>query len=299
MDLAALADFNLVATHAGFGRASRASGRPKASLARRVTELEESLGVRLFERGRMALHLTEEGQALHAQTRIPLNEIAEAAEAIRGGSVMPRGRLRINTPVLFSQVAMGRVAAGFARAYPQVLLEVTAEDRFIDPVEDGYDVVIRVNPRPDDRLVGRCFLKDEWLLVAPVSLDRPALSKPGTGARLPAIVRTQPVEDSVWRVIDRGDEVAYHPEPVLKLSSMIMVREALVAGIGAALLPRFMVADALSDGRVVSWGTYVGHTVEVWVLYTSRRLISSKVTAFVDFLIGSFPDATIVAGSAG
>ena len=299
MDLAALADFNLVATHAGFGRASRASGRPKASLARRVSELEESLGVRLFERGRMSLHLTEEGRALHAQTRVPLNELAEAAEAVRGGFATPRGRLRINTPVLFSQVAMGRVAASFARAYPQVLLEVTAEDRFIDPVEDGYDVVIRVNPRPDDRLVGRCFLRDEWLLVVPASLHRPAGSEPGACSRLPAIVRTQPIEDNVWRVVDRGSEVAYHPDPVLKLSSMIMVREALVAGIGAALLPRFMVADALSDGRVVSWGTYVGHTVEVWVLYTSRRLISNKVTAFVDFLIGSFPSATIVAGPSG
>ena len=298
MDLEALTDFNLVALHGGFGRASRASGRPKGSLARRIAGLEEDLGVRLFERGRMSLHLTDEGRELHARTQISLDDLAEAAEAVRGGLATPRGRLRINTPVLFGQVAMGRVAAGFARAYPQVLLEITAEDRFIDPVEDGYDVVIRVNPRPDDRLVGRCFLKDEWLLVTPATLPRAAESRLGTGWRLPAIVRLQPTDEEEWRVIDRGSETTYLPEPVLKLSSMIMVREALMAGLGAALLPRFMVADELAAGSVVSLGTYFGHTVEVWVLYTSRRLNSGKVMAFVDFLIGSFPDVTMMVGKA-
>lgn len=296
MDLAALTDFNLVALHGGFGRASRASGRPKGSLARRIAGLEENLGVRLFERGRMSLHLTDEGRELHARTQISLDDLAEAAEAVRGGLAMPRGRLRINTPVLFGQVAMGRVAAGFARAFPQVLLEITAEDRFIDPVEEGYDVVIRVNPRPDDRLIGRCFLKDEWLLVTPASLPRPTGSS--AGWRLPAIVRL-PTDEDGWRILDRGTEFTYLPEPVLKLSSMIMVREALVAGLGAALLPRFMVADELAAGRLVSLGTYTGHTVEVWVLYTSRRLNSGKVTAFVDFLIGSFPASTIEAGTTG
>ena len=297
MDLAALTDFNLVALHGGFGRASRASGRPKGSLARRIAGLEEDLGVRLFERGRMSLHLTDEGRELHARTQISLDDLAEAAEAVRGGLATPRGRLRINTPVLFGQVAMGRVAAGFARAFPQVLLEITAEDRFIDPVEEGYDVVIRVNPRRDDRLVGRCFLKDEWLLVTPASLPPPTDSRPGAGCRLPAIVRL-PTDDDEWRILDRGSEAIYIPDPVLKLSSMIMVREALMAGIGAALLPRFMVADELAAGRVVSLGTYVGHKVEVWVLYTSRRLNSGKVTAFVDFLIGSFPDVTMMVGKA-
>jgi DNA-binding transcriptional LysR family regulator len=100
MDLAALIDFNLVAAHGGFGRASRATERPKATLSRRVAELESSLGVRLFERGSRSLQLTEEGRTLHAHTRALSNEITEACEAVRGRLAGPRGRLR--PPRLFN-----------------------------------------------------------------------------------------------------------------------------------------------------------------------------------------------------
>ena len=114
MDLLALVDFNLVARHGGFGRAARATGRPKATLSRRVAELESSLGLRLFERGARMLKLTQEGQALHTRTGTLLSEIDETAAAIALGGEQARGRLRISAPMLFSQAAMGKLAAGFA-----------------------------------------------------------------------------------------------------------------------------------------------------------------------------------------
>jgi len=83
------------------------------------------------------------------------------------------------------------------------------------------------------------------------------------------------------------------PDPVLRLSTMIMVGDAVSAGAGAALLPHFMVAEDLTSGRLVTWGVAIDHTVSVWVLHTSRRLVSSKVTAFVQFLVASFPDAAL------
>lgn len=293
MHYSALVDFNLVASHGGFGRASRAAGRPKATLSRRIAELEASLGVRLFERGQRALQLTDEGRALHARTQAPMNEVAEVVEAIRDGLTEPRGRLRVNTPVLFGHIAMGRVAAEFTKLYPQVQVEITAEDRFVDPIQEGYDIVIRVNPRPDDQLIGRCFLRDKWLLVAPASLTRPLKATPGGSLGIPAIVRSHAPESDEWHILQDDRVVVYRPEPVLRLSSMIMVRDALVAEIGAALLPRFMVADALASGQVVTWGVYTEHAVEVWVLHTSWRLVSSKVRAFVDFLVSCFPDAML------
>src|SRR5271156_5703842 len=173
MDLHALADFNLVAVHGGFGRASRVSGRSKATLSRRVAELEQTLGVRLIERGSQNLRLTDEGRALHERTYGPLSEIAEAGEAVVLGASSPRGRLRVSAPVVIAHVAFGRIGARFALAYPDVQLEIVAEDRKVDPVEDGYDLVIRVDPSPDDRLVGRCFLHDERLIVAHPDLPQP------------------------------------------------------------------------------------------------------------------------------
>jgi DNA-binding transcriptional LysR family regulator len=135
MDLLALADFNLVARHGGFGKASRAAGRPKATLSRRVAELEASLDLRLFERGARVLKLTEEGRALFERTGQLLTELDETAAAIASGGHTPRGRLRISAPLLFSQTAMGKVAAGFALKFPEVRLEVTTEDRSVDMIE--------------------------------------------------------------------------------------------------------------------------------------------------------------------
>ena len=122
MDLLALADFNLVARHGGFGKAARAAARPKATLSRRVAELEASLDVRLFERGARTLRLTEEGRALFDRTAILLTELDETAAAIASRGQRPRGRLRISAPLLFSQTAMGRIAAGFATKFPEIRL---------------------------------------------------------------------------------------------------------------------------------------------------------------------------------
>ena len=268
------------------------SGRPKATLSRRVAELEADLGVRLFERGSRSLRLTEEGRALQSQTQGPLSDIAEASETIRGGLSGPRGRLRINVPVLFGNIAMGRLAAAFAAAHPQVRLEVTAEDRFIDPVEEGYDVVIRVNPRPTDHLVGRCFLKDHGLLVVPASLARPTDNDWGGELRVPAVVRIASGEAGPWKILNGDRQMTFLPDPVLRFSSMAMVRDAVFAGAGAAVMPRFLAAEGLANGSLTIWGTVVDHPVEVWVLHTSQKLVSSKVKAFIQFLIASFPDAS-------
>ena len=117
MDLHALADFHLVATHGGFGRASRASGQPKATLSRRVRELEKSLGVRLIERGSRTLRLTDEGVALHARTGSHMGEIAEALQDVKAGLGRPSGRLRVSVPLLFAQTSLGALAAAFLAAF--------------------------------------------------------------------------------------------------------------------------------------------------------------------------------------
>ena len=174
MDLIGLANFVLVARHGGFGKAARATGRPKATLSRRVADLEASLGMRLLERGARTLKLTEEGQALHQRAGALLTELDETASAIAAGGGRPQGRLRISAPLLFSQTAMGKLAASFALKFPQVKLEVTTEDRAVDMVEEGYDLVIRVNPDPDNNLVGRVFLRDRLVVVAPAGLNYPS-----------------------------------------------------------------------------------------------------------------------------
>jgi DNA-binding transcriptional LysR family regulator len=289
MDLRALADFNLVAAHGGLGRASRASGQPKATLSRHIAELEDSLGLRLLERGSRSLRLTEEGAALHARTEGLLREIAEAGETIGTGVGRPRGRLRVSAPVLFAHVALGRIAAGFIAAYPEVQLEITAEDRFVDPIEEGFDVVIRINPAPDDRLIGRCFLHDETLVVASPSIARPSGAS-GNAPTIPAVVLNSVAAATTWRIRNEDQVDELMPNPVLRLSSLVMVRDAVVANAGAAVLPRSLVAGDLAAGRLSCWGVVEDRPVSAWVLHVSRRLVSSRVTAFINALVAAYPD---------
>jgi len=284
MDLLALADFNLVARHGGFGRAARAALRPKATLSRRVSELEASLGVRLFERGGRDLKLTEEGRALHERTARLLTELDETAAAIAAGGDTPRGRLRISAPSLFSQIAMGRLAAGFVLEYPQVRLEVTPEDRAVDMIEEGYDLVIRVNPRADESLIGRAFLRDRLVVVAP-----PALARPIAGAAVRAVVRGPADLAESWNVTTTSGRSTIAIDPILSLSSMVMVRDAVRQGVGAARLPLSLVSQDLAAGRLVAWADVDEPETRLWALYPSARLLSGRVSAFLAYLKKAFP----------
>ncbi|MBR0701828.1 LysR family transcriptional regulator [Bradyrhizobium diazoefficiens] len=287
MDLLALADFNLVARHGGFGKAARAAGRPKATLSRRVSELESSLDLRLFERGGRTLKLTQEGRALYERTGALLTELDEAAAAIAAGGDKPRGRLRISAPLLFSQTAMGRLAAGFALKHPEVRLEVTTDDRYVDMIEEGFDLAIRVNPHPDESLVGRIFLHDRLVVVA-----SPNLKRPKGDLAVPVVVRGADNEAAAWNIKRPSGTSRLAVDPVLRLSSLMMVRDAIRAGVGAARLPLSLVSHDLASGTLLGWGDVEGSDIALWTLYPSRRLLSARVSAFLDHLKEAFPKGT-------
>jgi DNA-binding transcriptional LysR family regulator len=287
MDLLALADFNLVARHGGFGRAARVTGRSKATLSRRVAELESSFGLRLFERGTRTPKLTEEGRALYERTAALLMELDETAAAIASGGNRPRGRLRISVPLLFAQTAMGKLAAGFALKYPEIRLEITAEDRAIDMVEERYDLVIRVNPDPDETLVGRIFLRDRLVVVA-----SPGLARPTDSSAVPAAVRGATDQSSTWEVTATTGKFSLAIDPVLRLSTLTMVRDAVRAGVGVGRLPLSLVSHDLAAGWLVHWGDVEGPDIAVWALHPSRRLQSARVSAFLGYLAETFPRGT-------
>jgi DNA-binding transcriptional LysR family regulator len=281
MNLDDLSDFVLVASNGGFAQASRTSGRPKASLSRKVMDLEASLGVRLFERGSRSVHLTQEGELLVKRTNGPLNEIAETVELLRDGNSQPQGRLRINVPSLFGLMLMGRLAAQFKAAYPDVVLEVTMEDREVNLASEGYDLVIRANPKSDSELVGFCFQREQLLVVAAPTLTQ---QQP-----VPVVVRNSARNTAHWQIA--GTPLReIQTLPVLELPAFTMIRDAVLTGIGAAKLPHLLVADDLAAGRLVSWGAVTGQPTEIWALHTSRRFASAKVKAFMQFLKTAFPE---------
>jgi DNA-binding transcriptional LysR family regulator len=151
-------------------------------------------------------------------------------------------------------------------------------------IEEGYDLVIRVNPDPDESLVGRAFLRDRLIVVASPDLPRTTGAAPGV-ARGSAELQT-------WHVKTQAGRSTIKIEPVLALSTLIMVRDAVRAGVGAGRLPISLVSHDLADGTLVSWGDIDGPEISLWTLYPSRRLLSARVSAFLDFLKQAFPNGT-------
>ena len=278
--LDALAHFDLVAHYKGFSRAAQASGKPKATLSRQVRLLEELLGFRLIHRDNRAFALSEEGQLLHGRTHDLLADLTEAITALTHDRTPVRGRLRVSCPVMFGYMVMGRRAAEFARAFPEIQLEVTVEDREVDLIEENYDVVIRVNPRSDSLLVGRCILRNSQHLVASAELPRP----PDETVPVLAVTRSSAPEEQTLRVVDNQVERLYRLRSALRLPSPPMLRDAVLVGDMVAILPYSLVASDLATGTLVDWGRLPSPPVEVWALHASRRLTSVRVRAFVDFL---------------
>jgi DNA-binding transcriptional LysR family regulator len=290
MDLVALADFNAVATSGGFAAASRAIGVPKATLSRRIRALEAKLDTRLFERGGRELRLTEEGLVLHRRIGPLLAELTQSGEEISGRSSVPRGRLRVSVPVLLANLAIGRIAAGFVAAFPEIDLEIIAEDRAVDPVADGFDVVIRANPVADTALVGHRILKDTLIVAAhPAIIPPKSISRQGTDDGFPAVLLTGAPWMDLWELVTDEGPVEIRPRPRLRVSSMSLAHQAVLHGAGAAILPMAITRPDIEAGRLNLWGRLQGHGAETWILYTSRWLQPMKVTAFVQFVREAFP----------
>jgi DNA-binding transcriptional LysR family regulator len=134
-------------------------------------------------------------------------------------------------------------------------------------------------------------LKDERLIVASLEFGRPVVPK-GAGKEIPvrAVLMSAARPDEVWKMRSEN-RVTVHlrPEPLLRLSSLSMVRDGVLAGAGAALLPKMLVADDIAEGRLVQWGKQDGPPAEIWALHSSRRLVSVKVRALFEVLQQTFP----------
>ena len=284
LDLSALSDFQVVAAYGGFGEASRATGRAKATLSRRVAELEAAIGIRLFERGDRGLRLTEVGEELYARAAGPLSDLAQIIEMLPRPDGQPHGMLRISAPIVFAHTHLARIAAHFAGRHPSIQLEIVAEDRFAELVDERVDIAIRANPAADDRLIGRRLIRTDRVAVA-----SPELLRPEGDDSAPLLYRIPEPPPSSWSLRNGDERRLCKLRPAMGFSSLLIMRDAAVRGAGVALLPRTLIGSDLDGRRLVSWGVLDGVATEIWVLHTSRRFVSAKVRAFLDLLDVEFP----------
>lgn len=282
--LALLATFLRIAERGSLSAAARDMDVSQASVSRQLAALEAMLGAPLVARTTHALSLTADGRALMADARRMLGEWDALAE--RTGGAALRGTLRVVAPVALGQTVLMPAALGFLADHPGVTLDWRLTDEPIRLVEAGCDVWVRVGPVPDDTLLVREAASVERLVVA-----APNLAARHAGTALPdwPWAALGPYEGS--RIVlygGDGAETAFAARPRLATDNVVALREAALAGLAAAILPCWFVADALAGGRLVDAAPSLrAARLPVHVATAAGTRRPARVDRFVEAIAGA------------
>lgn len=272
----------------GFSAAGRKVGRSKALLSKYVRELEDDLGALLLNRTTRQFSLTEAGHTYYRRASEILREIDTLSDAVRDSSGDVRGRVKISAPRTFADAAMGQSLIDFALAHPDIVLDINLDDRFVDLVEEGYDIAIRISRLESSSLIAKRLAPFGMRLCASPALiakrGRPA--KPQDLANLPCIVDSNARWLSSWPFRnDKGDIFTVPVSGPIEVNSPMAVRAAALAGLGFAIMPDFIVTEDIAAGRLFCiLDEYMPDGGGIFAVYPHRRYLPAKIRVFVDFL---------------
>lgn len=276
----------------GYSAAARKKGRSKALLSKYVRELEDELGALLLNRTTRKFSLTEAGHTYYRRASEIVREVDSLADAVRDTSGDPRGRIKLSAPRTFADAPIGQCLVDFAKAHPGIALDIRLDDRFVDLVEEGFDLAIRITRLENSSLIARRLASFGTKICASPDL----IAKAGTPQRpqeladLPCLIDTNGRWLSNWPFRDGdGDTISVSVSGPMEVNSPLTIRAAAEAGLGFAILPDFVAAPALERGKLVSvleeWLPTGGG---IFAVYPHRRYLPAKVRALVDFLAGWF-----------
>ncbi|MDG5494789.1 LysR family transcriptional regulator [Niveispirillum sp. BGYR6] len=286
--------FTLVAEGRSFTRAADRLGLSKSAASRRIGELETRLGARLFNRTTRHISLTQVGEGFYQRVSQILEALEEAERSVASQHAAPRGRLKLAAPMSFGIQHLSSAVAEFMERYPEVEVEMELSDRFVDLVDEGFDLAVRIGRLKDSSLVARRLCPVRAVLCASPGY----LARRGT-PQVPADLLQH--DCLIYTNSSTPEQWSFRTEPGAEETRSIRVngrlyanngdalREAAVTGQGLVLLPTFIVGEALSRGRLVPvLDDYLLSQSAVHAVYPANRHLSPKVRAFVDFLASRF-----------
>ena len=283
--------FVAVVDAGSFVRAADALDLSKAAVSRLVSDLEARLGVRLLHRTTRKLSLTEVGEVFHERCRQLLDSVAEAEAELSTHSGAVIGRLKVNVPFTFGLLHLASLWPRFMAQHPQVVLDVTLSDRFVDLVEEGFDVAIRIAALPSSTLVCRQLARTRIVLCAAPGY----LAAHGT-PRVPADLASHTVIAYSYR--SGGDEwqfdgpdgrVSVRTRPSVHTNSGDTCRTAALQHQGIILQPDFLVGPDLKRGALVElMPDYRSIELGVYAVYATRKHMPMKSRRLIDFLVEAF-----------
>jgi DNA-binding transcriptional LysR family regulator len=288
---ATMESFVRVVEAGSFVAGAQRLGLSTAMVSRHVRDLEQRLGTRLLNRTTRRISLTDAGAAYFERSRQLLRELEEMDLSVSREVQQPRGVLRVNAPVVFGTRHLSRLLAEFQARYPEVGIDLTLTDRFIDLVEEGADLAVRIGALAESSLVARRLCPARVVLcAAPAYLER---------ARVPRSVDDLAQHNCLGYTYTRGGaewEFGGDAGPVvvpirgsLRANHGEVLHQAALDGMGIALLPTFIAGEALREGRLRQVLPHASTPeLSAYAVFPSRKFLSAKVRTFVDFLAEKF-----------
>jgi DNA-binding transcriptional LysR family regulator len=285
--------FVQVVDHGGFTAASRALGLPKQTLSKRIVELERRSGVRLIHRTSRSFTVTELGRELYRHAAAMVVEADAAENVIMGRLAEPSGTVRITASVPTVQTRLATLLPRIATAYPKIRVVLNASDRFVDVVQEGYDIALRTHfaPLVDSDLVQRRVSTEYFWLVASRSyLGDRNHGDPDGLAGLDAIYSSQ--SETEWTLSDaRGQKRSVMLAPRYVANESAAILAAAMSGLGIASLPSSLCKEQVRSGKLVRVApAYTAGEVATTLIMPSRRGLLPSVRVVADFIIEQLHD---------
>jgi DNA-binding transcriptional LysR family regulator len=289
LDLNDLVVFVQVVDHGGFAAASRALGIPKSTLSQRLSALETAVGARLIQRTSRSFVVTEIGRDLYRHAAAMLIEAEAAEHVVKGRLAEPSGTVRITASMPIAQFRLAPLLPRLAASYPKIRIMLHVTDRFVDIVQEGFDIAIRNHfaPLPNTDLVQRRVYFDPTWLVA--SMDY--IQDKGMPARAEEVSRFDGLmasaSETVWRLHDGEGAVAeVTPSPRYVANETVSLLEAAKAGLGVACLAASFCAPLVASGALVRLlPDWTAGGVTTTLLMPHRRGQLPSVRVVIDQLI--------------
>ena len=280
-----------VVASGSYAEAARRLGLTRSAVSKGVMELEQALGARLLDRTTRRVTPTEAGLAYYERCVSILSQIEETEAQVSRLHDEPKGILKVNAPMSFGFLYLGKAIADFMIRFDDLKVELILTDRFVDPLEEGADVTLRIGTPADSSLIARRIAPGRLALVASPEY----LAKHGTPESPADLINHRclsyghTTSMQRWHLTDKGEPISIAIGACLSSNNGDVLRDAAVQGIGIANLPTFIVGDDIATGRLMSvLPENRPADLTIHALYAPNRYLAAKTRVFIDFLVDRF-----------
>jgi len=297
--LGAMEMFVRIVETGNFSAVARQLGTTQPTISKQLTALEKQLQTRLLNRSTRSLSLTEAGATYYERCRRIIDEVREAEGALGRLQSALTGTLHVNGSIALGQIFLAPLVLKFQRQYPGLAIELSLSDRYIDLVEEGVDVAVRLGRLADSNLVARRLGSTRRVLVATPTylITHGTPQRPEDLVHHSCLLYAYLSTGNEWGFKGPEGEIRVRVRGNFKANNGEVIRQAVLANVGVAMSPDWLIHDKLESGEVVALlPEFAPPPLEISAVYPSGRHVSTKVRTFIEFLQSEFKAIPAFAG---